>query len=73
VPWVQVSPSLGNLILCLRGAKTEATGNYSRKAFAKCGMKEEVVIPYDSFTLQGTKPFNGIHDHEGVAFMSMQL
>jgi len=63
------------LAKCLgfRGAKTEATGNYSRKAFAKCGMKEEVVIPYDSFTLQGTKPFNGIHDHEGVAFMSMQL
>ena len=55
---------------------------------AKCGMKEEVVIPYDSFTLQvnppqyifsivfrvqGTKPFNGIHDHEGVAFMSIKF
>ena len=50
-------------------------------------MKEEVVIPYDSFTMQvneshpinlsnhvqGKKPFNGIHDHEGVAFMSVQL
>ena len=23
--------------------------------------------------VQGTKPFDGIHDHEGVAFMSMQL
>jgi len=63
------------LAKCLgyRGAKTEATGNYSRKAMAKCGMKEEVVIPYSSFTLQGTKPFNRIHDHEGVAFMSLQL
>ena len=57
----------------LRGAKTEATGNYSRynfgaasflfcsqkkfkfvcfhrKAMAKCGMTEEALVPYKSFT-----------------------
>jgi len=63
------------LAKCLgyRGAKTEATGNYSRKAMAKCGLKEEVVIPYNSFSLKGTKPFNGILDHEGVAFMSTKF
>jgi len=63
------------LAKCLgyRGAKTEATGNYSRKAMAKCGMREEILIPYNSFTLQGKKPFEGIDEHEGVAFMSTQL
>ena len=58
---------------------------------AKCGLKEEVVVPYKTFTLQvkvasdklppinlsnlvqGTKPFYGIEDHEGVAFMSTQF
>merc|ERR1712004_94589 len=36
------------LAKCLgyRGAKTEATGNYSRKAMAKCGMTEEALVPY---------------------------
>jgi len=63
------------LAKCLgyRGAKTEATGNYSRKAMAKCGMTEETLVPYKSFTHEGVKPFDGIHDHEGVAFMSIKF
>ena len=54
---------------------------------AKCGMTEEALVPYNTFThevgevakywfdliFQGVKPFEGIHDHEGVAFMSIKF
>jgi len=63
------------LARCLgyRGCKAEATGAYSRKIFAKLGLVEEVLVPYGSFTLEGSRPFQCIQGHHGVAFMALQL
>ena len=94
----------------LRGAKTEATGNYSRynfgtASFLFCSQKNSNLyvstekqwqsvawqrrhwsptnpshtrfekskkVGFD-LIFQGVKPFEGIHDHEGVAFMSIKF
>ena len=65
---VQLATCLGFV-----GCKTEATGNYSKKAFLKCGFEIVSDIKYKEFKVDGKKPFAAIKEHEGVAFLAKQL
>merc|ERR1712002_864731 len=63
------------LAACLgyKGCKTEATGTYSRKAFAKCGFDLVAEVKYSKFEVEEKKVFAGIKGHDGVAFMAKLL
>ena len=86
------------LARCLgfKGCKAVASGAHSRcsqrpaigprKLLGKCGLVEEVMVPYESFTLevtgltqgalhlnQGSRPFQGIQGHHGLAVMALQF
>ena len=65
---VQLAACLG-----FKGCKTEATGSYSRKAFAKCGFEVVAEVKYSQFEVAEKKVFAGIRGHEGVAFMAKLL
>jgi len=65
---VQLAACLG-----FRGCKTEATGDYSRKAFAKCGFDVVAEVKYSQFEVADKKVFAGIRGHQGVAFMAKLL
>ena len=65
---VQLAACLG-----FRGCKTEATGTYSRKAFAKCGFDLVAQASYANFEVNGKKVFEGIQGHDGVAFMAKKI
>ena len=53
--------------------KTEATGDYSRKAFLKAGFQIVSECKYASFCYDGEKVFEGIKDHQGTALMIKKL
>jgi len=63
------------LAACLgyRGCKTEATGNYSRKAFIKSGFEVVAEVKYKEFKVEDRMVFSGIEEHQGVAFMAKLL
>jgi len=48
---------------------TEATGNYSRKAFVKAGFEIAAECKYSDYKFEGKTVFSGITDHQGTAFM----
>ena len=49
--------------------KTEATGDFSRRAFIKAGFKMVAECDYREFTVDGRKVFQDIHNHKGVALL----
>ena len=49
--------------------KTEATGDFSRRAFIKAGFKVVAECDYREFTVDGRKVFQDIHNHKGVALL----
>ena len=49
--------------------KTEATSDYSRKAFLRAGFEIVAECKYTEFILGDKKVFEGISDHQGVALM----
>jgi len=60
-----------DLAKCLgyKMCKSEATGDYSRKAFLKAGFELEAECKYSEFMFEGETVFSGITDHQGTAFM----
>jgi len=64
-----------DLARCLgyRMCKTEATGDYSRKAFLKAGFEMAAECKYSDFMCEGKTVFRGITDHQGTAFMVKYL
>jgi len=63
------------LAQCLgyRMCKTEATGDYSRKAFIKAGFEVVAECDYKDFTVDGEKVFKDITGHKGVALLVKML
>ena len=61
---VQLAQCLG-----YRVCKTEATGDYSRKAFLRAGFEVVAECKYSEFSVGDKKVFEGISDHQGVALM----
>ena len=61
---VQLAQCLGYKV-----CKTEATGDYSRKAFLRAGFEVVAECKYSEFCVENEKVFQGISDHQGVALM----
>ena len=61
---VQVAHCLGYKV-----CKTEATGEYSRKAFLKAGFKVVSECNYSEFSVNNKKVFENISDHQACALM----
>lgn len=61
---VQLAQCLGYKV-----CKTEATGDYSRKAFLRAGFEVVAECKYSEFCVENKKVFQGISDHQGVALM----
>ena len=55
------------------GCKTEATSNFSRRAFANCKFGLVAHASYKGFEVDSEKVFAGIQGHDGVAFMARKL
>ena len=49
--------------------KTEATGDYSRKAFIRAGFTLVTECKYSEFTCDEKKAFAGLQGHQGTALM----
>jgi len=64
-----------DLARCLgyKMCKTEATGDYSRKAFIKAGFEVVAECDYKDFTVEGEKVFRDITGHKGVALLIKML
>ena len=65
---VQLAKCLG-----YKMCKTEATGDYSRKAFLKAGFQLVSECDYQDFTVDGEKVFQDIKNHKGVALLIKML
>ena len=53
--------------------KTEATGDYSRRAFIRAGFELVAECDYQDFTVDGEKVFKDITGHKGVALLVKML
>ena len=53
--------------------KTEATGDFSRRAFIKAGFKVVAECDYKDYTFDGRKVFQDINTHKGVALLIKML
>ena len=53
--------------------KTEASGDFSRRAFIKAGFKVVAECDYKDYTFDGRKVFQDINTHKGVALLIKML
>ena len=65
---VQLAKCLG-----FKMCKTEATGDFSRKAFLKAGFELVAECNYNEFAQDGKKVFEDINNHKGVALLVKML
>ena len=65
---VQLAKCLG-YTMC----KTEATGDFSRRAFLTAGFELVAECNYKEFDLDGKRVFQDINNHEGVALLIKML
>ena len=65
---VQLAKCLG-----YKMCKTEATGDFSRRAFLTAGFELVTECNYRDFDLDGKKVFQDINNHEGVALLIKML
>ena len=61
---VQLAKCLG-----YKMCKTEATGDYSRRAFLKAGFELVAECDYNDFAQDGERVFQDINNHKGVALL----
>ena len=55
--------------MIIQAIKTEATGQYSRKAFERLGFEAFSEILYSEYEVDGEKIFDPIKSHRGTTFM----
>ena len=55
--------------MTIQAIKTEATGQYSRKAFERLGFEAFSEILYSEYEVDGEKIFEPIKSHRGTTFM----
>ena len=65
---VQLAKCLG-----FKMCKTEATGDFSRRAFLKAGFELVAECDYKEFAQDGKKVFQDINNHKGVALLVKML
>ena len=61
---VQLAQCLGYRVF-----KTEATGEYSRKAFLRAGFEVVAECKYSELSVDNKKVFEGISDHQACTLM----
>ena len=61
---VQLAKCLG-----YKMCKTEATGDFSRRAFLKAGFELVAECDYNDFAQDGERVFQDINNHKGVALL----
>ena len=61
---VQLAKCLG-----YKMCKTEATGDFSRRAFLKAGFELVAECDYNDFAQDGERVFQNINNHKGVALL----
>ena len=61
---VQLAKCLG-----FKMCKTEATGDFSRRAFLKAGFELVAECDYNDFAKDGERVFQDINNHKGVALL----
>ena len=66
---VSITFSSSSLSLSIQAIKTEATGQYSRKAFERLDFKAVSEVLYSEYEVNGEKIFEPIKNHRGTTFM----